>query len=168
MPVFDSLPIPCHHFVSPLRTDKRTCRRVFFLVPYLPWKVIFYIRVLNAPGPVLLGADAHEGLRLVVGHVGCSVFLSHLKLEDTVERFPIRHLALSLCTEDVRAHYDALTLETRERLKKCLVSEGSGSRHEGLSGACSRLSQNLSKFSLVWVLSCSCEKKRQLMNPGSI
>ena len=21
-------------------------------VPYLPWKVIFYIRVLNAPGPV--------------------------------------------------------------------------------------------------------------------
>ena len=31
-------------------------------VPYLPWKVIFYIRVLNAPGPVLLGADAHEDL----------------------------------------------------------------------------------------------------------
>ena len=62
-------------------------------VPYLPWKVIFYIRVLNAPGPVLLGADVHEDLGLVVDHVDCSVFLSHLKLEDTVERLPSRHLA---------------------------------------------------------------------------
>ena len=48
-------------------------------VPYLPWKVIFYIRVLNAPGPVLLGADVHEDLALVVDHVDCSAFffLSH-------------------------------------------------------------------------------------------
>ena len=44
------------------------------LVPYLPWKVIFYIRVLNASGPVLLGADVHEDLGLVVDHVDCSVF----------------------------------------------------------------------------------------------
>ena len=29
MSVFDSLPIPCRHFVAPLRTDKKTCRRVF-------------------------------------------------------------------------------------------------------------------------------------------
>ena len=28
-----------------------------------------YIRVLNAPGPVLLGADAHEDLGRVVDHV---------------------------------------------------------------------------------------------------
>ena len=62
--------IPCHHFVFPSRTDKRTCRRVFCLY------VVFYIRVLNAPGPVLLGADVHEDLGLVVDHVDCSVFLS--------------------------------------------------------------------------------------------
>ena len=89
-------------------------------VPYLPWKVIFYIRVLNAPGPVLLGADVHEDLGLVVDHVDCSVFLSHLKLEDTVERLPSRHLALSLRTEDVKAQYEALTPETRERLNNVL------------------------------------------------
>ena len=85
-------------------------------VPYLPWKVIFYIRVLNAPGPVLLGADVHEDLGLVVDHVDCSVFLSHSKPEDTVERLPSRHLALSLRTEDVKAQYEALIPETRERL----------------------------------------------------
>ena len=90
------------------------------LVPYLPWKVIFHIRVLNAPGPVLLGADVHEDLGLVVDHVDCSVFISHLKLEDTIERLPSRHLALSLCTEDVKAQYDALTPETLERLKNVL------------------------------------------------
>ena len=38
----------------------------------MPLKVIFYIRVLNAPGPVLLGADVHEDLGLVV-----SRFWSH-------------------------------------------------------------------------------------------
>ena len=67
-------------------------------VPHLPWTVFFFfikkIRVLNAPGPVLLGADVHEDLGLVVNHVDCSVFSSHLKLEDTVERLPSRHLAL--------------------------------------------------------------------------
>ena len=89
-------------------------------VPYLPWKVIFYMRVLNAPGPVLLRADVHEDLGLVVDHVDCSVFLSHLKLDDTVERLPSRHLALSLCAEDVNAQYEALTPETRERLNHVL------------------------------------------------
>ena len=72
------------------------------LVPYLSWKVIFYIQMLNPPGPVLLGADVREDLGRVVDHVDCSVFLSHLKLEDTVERLPSRHLALSLCTEESR------------------------------------------------------------------
>ena len=66
-PVFDSLDIPCHHFVSPLRTDKRSCRRVFYLC-----------------------------------------------------RLPSRHLALSLCAEDVKAQYEALTSETRERLNNVL------------------------------------------------
>ena len=75
-------------------------------MPYLPWRVIFYIRVLNAPGPVLWGADVHEDLGLVVDHVDRSVFLGRLKLEDTVERLPSRHLALSLCTEDVKAQYE--------------------------------------------------------------
>ena len=90
-------------------------------VPYLPWKVIFYIRVLNAPGPVLLGADVHEDLGLVVDHVDCSVFfLSHLKLEDTVERLPSRHLALSLCLEDVKAQCDSFTPQTRERFQSIL------------------------------------------------
>ena len=77
-----------------------------------------------------------------------------------MERFPIRHKALSLCTEDVKAHYDALTPETRERLKNVLSQKGSGSRHERLSGACSRLSQNLSKSSPACVSWCSCEKER--------
>ena len=85
-------------------------------MPFLLWKVIFYIRVLNAPGPVLLGADVREDLGHVVNHVVCSVFLSHSKLVDTVEWLPSRHLALSLCTEDVKAQYEALTPETRERL----------------------------------------------------
>ena len=48
-------------------------------VPYLPWRLIFYSRVLNAPGPVLLGPDVHEDLGLVVDHVDDTVFLSHLK-----------------------------------------------------------------------------------------
>ena len=50
---------------------------------------------------MLLGVDVREDLGLVVGPVDCSVFLSPLKLEDTVERLPSRHLALSLCLEDV-------------------------------------------------------------------
>ena len=82
--------------------------------------MIFYIRVLNAPGPVLLGADVREDLGLVVDHVDCSVFLSHLKLEDTVERLPSRHLALSLCLEDFKAQCDSLTPQSRERLQGIL------------------------------------------------
>ena len=89
-------------------------------VPYLAWKVIFYMRVLNAPGPMLLGAHVREDLGLVVDHVDCSVFLSHLKLDDTVERLPSRHLALSLCAEDVNAQYEAVTPETRELLNHVL------------------------------------------------
>ena len=77
---------------------------MFLLVPYLPWKVIFYTRVFSAPGPLLLGADVHEDLGLVVDRVDCSVFLSHLKLEDTVER-------VAKCAEDVKAQYEALTPE---------------------------------------------------------
>ena len=112
------------HLVSPLRfsfaNGQEDVSTSVLPVPYLPWKVIFHIRVLNAPGPVLLGADAHEDLGLVVDHVDCSVFMSHLKLEDTIERLPSRHLALSLCTEDVKAQNDALTPETLERLKNVL------------------------------------------------
>ena len=78
------------------------------------------MRVLNALGPVLLGADEHEDLGLVVDHVDCFVFLSHLKLDDTVERLPSRHVALSLCAEDVNAQYEALIPETRERLNNVL------------------------------------------------
>ena len=92
-------------------------------VPCLQWKVIFYIRMLSAPGPVLLGADVREDLGLVVDHVDCSVFLSHLKLEDTVERLPSRHLALSLRTEDVKAQYEARTPETRARLNNVLFQK---------------------------------------------
>ena len=62
----------------------------------------------------------HEDLGLVVDHVDCSVFLSHLKLEDTVERLSSRHLALSLCLEDVKAQCDSLTPQTRERLQGIL------------------------------------------------
>ena len=53
-------------------------------------------------------------------NVDCSVFLSHFKLEDTVERLPSGHLALSLCTEDVKTQYEALTPEKRERLNNVL------------------------------------------------
>ena len=118
-------------------------------VPYLPWKVFFfYFRVLNAPGPVLLGADVHEDLGLVVDHVDCSVFLSHLKLEDTVERLPSRHLALSLCLEDVKAQCDSLTPQTRERLQGILSQrEVDISTNVSLAHA-QRLSENQSKSSL--------------------
>ena len=80
----------------------------------------------------------HEDLGLVVNHVECSVFLSHLNLEDTVERMPSRHLALSLCTEDVKAQCDSLTPQTVSRGKLT---------HERFSGARTRLSQNQSKSS---------------------
>ena len=69
---------------------------------------------------MLLRADVHEDSGLVVDHVDCSVFLSHLKVEDTVERLPSRHLVLRLRTEDVKAQYEALTPETRERLNNVL------------------------------------------------
>ena len=111
------------HPVSPLRLSfangQEDVSTSVLPVPCLPWRVIFYIRVLNAPGPVL-GADVHEDLGLVVAHVHCSVFLSHLRLEDTVQQLPTRHLALRLCTEDVKAQSEALTLETRERLNNVL------------------------------------------------
>ena len=122
----------------------------FLPVPYLHWKVIIYIRVLNAPGPALLGTDVHEDLGLVVDHVDCTVFLSHLQLENTVERLPSRHLAWSLCTENVTAHYEAMTPETRE-LEQCLVSEKGEFRHTCFSGAYSWESQNQSKSSPVCV-----------------
>ena len=52
------------HPVSPLRfsftNGQEDVSTSVLNVPYLSWKVIFYIRVLNAPGPVLLGADVHE------------------------------------------------------------------------------------------------------------
>ena len=83
------------HPVSPLRfsfaNGQEDVSTSVLPVPYLPWKVIFYFRVFNAPGPVLLGADVHEDLGLVIDHVDCSVFLSHLKLEDTVDLLPSRH-----------------------------------------------------------------------------
>ena len=78
------------------REFKKCTLRLVSESPHIPcrtcrWKVIFYIRVLGAPGPVLLEADVHEDLGLVVDRVDRSVFLSHLKLEDTVERLPTRH-----------------------------------------------------------------------------
>ena len=79
------LPLTSHP-VSPLRfsfaNGQEDVSTSVLPAPYLPWKV--YIRVLNAPGPVLLGADVREDLGLVVDHVDCSVFLSHLKLESTL------------------------------------------------------------------------------------
>ena len=53
-----------------------------------------------------------ETLSSIMSTAPC-FFLSHLKL-------PCRHLALSLCVEDVRAQCDALTPETRERLQNVL------------------------------------------------
>ena len=108
------------HPVPPLRfsfaNGQEDVSTSVLLVHYLPWKVIFYIRVLNAPGPVLLGADVHDDLGLVVDHVDCSVFLSHLKLEDTVDRLP----SPSLCLDDVKAQCDSLTPQRRERLQGIL------------------------------------------------
>ena len=89
----------------------------------------------------MLGADGHEDLGLVVDHVGCSTFLSRLKLEDRVERLPSRHWPLNLCVENVRAQCDALSPATR------LVSERNESWYERLSSTCSRLSENQSKSS---------------------
>ena len=57
-------------------------------VPCLPWKVILYIRVLNAAGPVLLGANVQEDLGLVVDHVDCSVFFFE-SLEAAMPTFGI-------------------------------------------------------------------------------
>ena len=64
-----------------------------------------------------MDADVHEDLGLVVDHV-YRVF--EPKLEDMVEMLPNRHMALSLCIEDVKAQSDALTLETLERLQNIM------------------------------------------------
>ena len=79
--------------------------------------------IAERTGPVLLGADVHEDLGLVVDHVDCSVFLSHLKLGSTVGRLPSRLLASSMCVEDVRVRCFALTLETHEGLQNVSVSK---------------------------------------------
>ena len=47
------------HPVSPLRfsfanAQEDVSTNVLF-VPYLPWRVIYYIRVLNAPGTIVVG-----------------------------------------------------------------------------------------------------------------
>ena len=59
-------------------------------------------------------------------------FLSHLKLEDKVERLPSRHLALSLCLEDVKAQCDSLTPQSRERLQG-ILSQGEGDLNTNVS-----------------------------------
>ena len=78
-------------------------------------------------------------------HVDGSVFLSHLKLEDTVERLPSRHLALSLCLEDVKAQCDSLTPQTRERLQ-CILSQRKVDTNTNVSLAhahgCLKISRN--------------------------
>ena len=67
-----------------------------------------------------------EDLGPVVGRVDGTVFLSHLKIEDTVERLPSRHLALSLYCEDVKVQCEALTPETRKRLLLVVSQQGTG------------------------------------------
>ena len=67
-----------------------------------------------------------KDLGLVVDHVDCSVFLSHLKVDDKVERSPSRHLALSLCPEDVKAQCDSLAHQARESVcEVCCLREKS-------------------------------------------
>ena len=47
-PVFGSLHIPCHHFIFPSRTEKRTCRRVFCLCRTGPGKSYLHSSVEHA------------------------------------------------------------------------------------------------------------------------
>ena len=113
------------HPVPPLRfsfaNGQEDVSTSVLLVPYLPWKVIFLYSSAERARTSVVGSRCARGSGTCRGSRRLlRVFLSHLKLEDTVERLPSRHLALSLCLEDVKAQCDSLTPQTRERLQGVL------------------------------------------------
>ena len=94
----------------------------------------------------------YKDLGLVVDRVDGTVLLSHLKIEDTVERLPSRHLTLSLYAEDVKAHYEALTPEKRKRLLRVFVSTRNVLRTGDLVSARSWLFEDQSASTF-----CACD-----------
>ena len=57
-----------------------------FPVPILELRVVVTFRVLNVSGPLLLGEDAHESLKLVIGHETGEVHSKALQCGVRAER----------------------------------------------------------------------------------
>ena len=69
-----------------------------FPVPFMMFNMVLKFRLLNAPGPCLLGEDAHETLKLVVDHETGQVYSKVLNKSINAERLePSRHLAIDVC-----------------------------------------------------------------------
>ena len=81
---------------------------------------------------------------VVVDHVDGTVFLSHFEMENTDERLPSRHPALSLRAEDVTAQCESVTSET-QRLVHVFVSARNRLWNGELVSARSWLSENQSE-----------------------
>ena len=85
-----------------------------FPVPREPLHVIVTFRVLNAPGPILLGEEIHEQLALVLEHSTGQVYSKKLQWTLVAERFrPSRHLALDVCSPAI------MTLRLLQGLESC-------------------------------------------------
>ena len=67
-----------------------------FSIPYIPWRAIFHLRVLNKPGPILLGSDVHRDLGLVVDHDACTVRSKYYGYKDHTERLRSNHMVLDV------------------------------------------------------------------------
>ena len=129
-------------------------------VPYLPWKVFFFFSRAERARTSRCWEQMCtriSDLSWITSIAPC--FLSHLKLEDTVERLPSRHLALSLGLEDVKAQCDSFkTPQTRERLQGILSQrEVDISTNVSLAHA-HGLSENQSTSSLACPSWCPGEK----------
>ena len=61
--------------------------------PYLPWRVVFNIRVLNDPGPILPSEDMHQYLGLVADHLTDYIYSKYLGFTRVADRLPSKHRA---------------------------------------------------------------------------
>ena len=71
-----------------------------FPIPVIDMRVVLTFRVLNAPGPILLGEDAHEALKLVIDHETKEVWSKTLNRGFKAEKLGSGHLAIDVCNED--------------------------------------------------------------------
>ena len=71
-----------------------------FPIPIIDMRMVLSFRVLNAPGPILLGEDAHESLKLVIDHETGEVWSKTLHRGFKAEKLGSGHLVIDVCNED--------------------------------------------------------------------